>query len=99
MNQTVQITDEQKATILRFIRAFFPNSQIYVFGSRVSGNAKRYSDLDISLDDGKTLDFIKLSSLKESFAESTLPFKVDLSDFSQLDANFKKHILENHVIW
>jgi len=48
-----------------------------LFGSRALGTAGRASDIDLALE-GQNLDIYDLTLLRGEFAESSLPFEVDL---------------------
>ena len=50
--------------------------QFYAYGSRVKGEAKKYSDLDLCYQ--KEIPLNILSHIREEFENSDLPFKVDL---------------------
>ena len=87
-----KIKAREKIFIVDTIRKFFPDSIIWEFGSRIAGTAKKCSDLDCSseLSKGK-LSASKFLDLQTCLAESDLPFKVDISDFSVLREEFKKN--------
>lgn len=62
----------------------------YAYGSRVKGNAKRLSDLDlVILED---LDAQQVESVREAFEESDLPIKVDVSLWSELSDEFRQQV-------
>jgi len=67
----------------------------FAFGSRVMGNAKRLSDLDIFYKDA--IPLYDLHKLEEEFEESDLPFKVDIVDYNKCDDDFKKIIMSNYI--
>lgn len=58
-----------------------------VFGSRVRGSEKKFSDLDLCLVD--EVSFAAYAQLQEAFEESSLPIVVDLSRYEDLNASFK----------
>jgi predicted nucleotidyltransferase len=67
----------------------YKNSTV-IFGSRVKGSFKKFSDLDICL---KTKIFdADFEFLQEKFDNSDLPFKVDIVVYDQLSDAFKKII-------
>ena len=79
-------------------RKELPDCEVRVFGSRVTGSAKRYSDLDVALvADGK-LDFAVLEKLKNIFSESDLPISVDIHDWKALSDSFKKSIGDRYEV-
>ena len=71
------------------------NYSFYVFGSRVTGKAKRLSDVDIFYSDD--IPFNLVDKIEENLAESDLPYKVDLVDFHNCDHDFQKIMLQNFI--
>lgn len=69
------------------------------YGSRVQGRAKRYSDLDVAIDVGAPIPFERLAQLGERFAESELPYKVDLVDMHAIGHDFRAHVLGTGERW
>lgn len=94
-----QITETEKQFVIRTIQAIFPTAKIYAFGSRIRGDAQRYSDLDIAVGGEEELDLARVAQVAEIFAQSNLPYKVDLVDFASLDEDFKKIIRKTSVAW
>ncbi|MBI2602775.1 MAG: nucleotidyltransferase domain-containing protein [Deltaproteobacteria bacterium] len=83
--------------ILATLHQHVPNARILAFGSRVSGTPKKYSDLDICLDNGAPLELSKWDLLDEAFEESDLPFKVDISDYHRISEDFRKLVEQTSV--
>lgn len=70
-------------------KSLHPDVKVWVFGSRATGKAKPFSDLDLAFDFGRPISLEELANLKFAFEESTLPFSVDLVDLQAVDASFK----------
>lgn len=66
-----------------------PDCEVRAFGSRVAGNAKSYSDLDLALFGETSLDPDRLRLLREAFEESTLAFRVDVVDTRAISEAFR----------
>ncbi len=79
-----------KASISRYL----PDCKIFIFGSRVKGTAKKYSDIDIALN-SKNLDENILLKIQNEFENSTLPYEVDIIDINNISETFKNHILND----
>ena len=80
-------------TIVRdILRRRVPERQVLAFGSRATGIAKEYSDLDLAVLGDEPLSLDAISSLSECFGESDLPFKVDIVDWTRADEAFRKII-------
>ena len=74
------------------------NVSIGLFGSFASGLPNRSSDVDIAIVPKGSWDEKKLTLLREEFEESTIPYKVELVDFSRVQIEFQALAL-NSVIW
>ncbi len=84
--------------IQEILRRHLPAIEVRAFGSRVSGTAKKYSDLDLAIMTHGPLPIQKLVLLKEELSESDLPIKVDVLDWSSLSASFRQLIEQKSEI-
>jgi len=75
-----------------------PTYTVWAFGSRVSGKAKRYSDLDIAIISSSPLPPGSIGKLRDSLSESDLPFKVDIVDWATTSSSFRKIIESPHEV-
>lgn len=88
---------EKHKKMVNSILASVPHHQFYVFGSRVKGTAKPFSDLDLAVND--VLSTRERSQLEMLFEESDLPFKVDIIELPKISGSFKEHITPDLVLW
>lgn len=94
----LDLQPEYRAMVKSLLREHFPDCEVRAYGSRVRGNAAKYSDLDISIvGDGK-LDRWKLMDLRYAFDESDLPIRVDVHDWHNTSSDFQRIIEENYVV-
>ncbi len=85
--------------IIRNILAdYVPEAEVRVFGSRITGKARPFSDLDLVVVSEAKLDWRILADLKEAFEESDLPFRVDVIDWHTINDNFRKVIAEKYEV-
>ena len=63
-----------------------------MFGSRATGRARRYSDIDLAIDAGRPLTLHELAGLSEAFSDSDLPYRVDLVDWHNIDERWRETI-------
>lgn len=84
-------------TVRRILRERSPGVEIRAFGSRVTGNARRYSDLDLVVI-GPEPDWCLLGRLKDAFSESDLPIRVDVLDWHGVSPAFRRVINERSVL-
>ena len=75
-----------------------PAREVRAFGSRVSGPAKKFSDLDLAVMGETSLSSSVLADLEEAFRESDLPFKVDVVEWATTKENFRRIIEQEYVV-
>lgn len=93
MTAQLDLTPEHREIVLDIIALHLsPAAQVWVFGSRASGRARRYSDLDLAIDAGRRLTIDEMAILREAFEESDLPYRVDIVDRQALGAAFRRQI-------
>lgn len=88
---SLQLTDAQLAAVRQILGR---EPAVLVFGSRASGDARPFSDLDICLRRPEPIPDAEIGGLREAFQESDLPFKVDLVDFHRVEPAFRELILK-----
>ena len=75
-----------------------PNIKVIMFGSRVSGKSKQYSDIDLAIISDNKVDWRVIEKLKSAFSESNLPYMVDIVDWHAISEEFQKVILEKFEV-
>ena len=88
----INISKNDLRIIKNILKTHIPGCEVRVFGSRYIGNAREYSDLDIIVVGKSKLGLTALSDLKELFAESDLPFRVDILDWHAVTQEFRNVI-------
>ncbi|MCG6867597.1 MAG: nucleotidyltransferase domain-containing protein [Gammaproteobacteria bacterium] len=86
----------------RLVRATLTGTGIdaWLFGSRATGHARTWSDIDIALDGhGTVVPPEVFSSVAENLEESLVPFKADLVDLATTDAEFRDAVRAAGVKW
>ncbi|MRR36896.1 nucleotidyltransferase domain-containing protein [bacterium] len=91
----LDLAPEYLDEVRRLLAAYLPDREVWAFGSRVSGKAKPFSDLDLVVMGDEPLDFRTLSALKDAFAESNLPFRVDVVEWATTDDTFRSIIRQS----
>jgi len=87
---------QNRSLIKNILHKYMEGYPIWAFGSRVTGKAKPYSDLDIVILTVSPLPFSQIGELKQAFSESDLPFSVDVLDWSRLSLSFQEAIRQQH---
>jgi predicted nucleotidyltransferase len=74
------------------------NVKVYAFGSRTQGRTKRTSDIDLAIDaQGEKLTPLFIAGLKDFFAASDIPYRVDIIDLNDISDSFKNCIKDSFV--
>lgn len=96
-NSLIDLAPEHMKIILRILKEYIPDATVVVFGSRINGNAKATSDIDIVIKNDSPLATRTLSALTDAFSESRLPIKVDIVEWATTNENFRKIIESKNV--
>ena len=97
LDQTVDITGEQRATILALLERHLPDTEAWAYGSRVKWTSRPQSDLDLVVFAAQEQQ-MQIDALREAFEESDLPFRVDLFVWDDVPNSFRKPIQDEHVV-
>jgi predicted nucleotidyltransferase len=87
----LDIDENVRALLVSCITRYLPDVKVLVFGSRINGKSKPYSDIDLTAftkPEHKT----QVSLLREALEESNLPFRVDFLEWDKLPSSFQKNI-------
>ena len=97
LNQAIDITSDQRETLISLLSKHLPNTEAWIYGSRVRGTSRPASDLDMVV--FATPEQAQgVSELRESFDESNLPFRVDLFVWNEVPKSFREQIEREHVV-
>nr|WP_194303353.1 nucleotidyltransferase domain-containing protein [Acetobacter estunensis] len=83
---------------MRILNEIVSDREVRAFGSRVTGKAKPFSDLDLAIMGDEPLPLETQARLEEAFSESDLPWKVDVLDWAQTERDFQQIIIEKYQI-
>ena len=87
------LEQKHKELIKTILKKYLSKDQkVYVFGSRSTGNYKKYSDLDLAIEGN--IDIIKLSN---EFKDSSLPIDIDIVLIEDLSNEFLKKIKKDFI--
>jgi uncharacterized protein len=94
----IDLPADYRRLVLNILHAHLPSSiKAWVFGSRATGRARRYSDLDLAIDAGRRLTLDEVAGLAEAFSESDLPYRVDLVDWHDINDRWRQTIVAERV--
>ena len=95
--QAIDITAEQRRTVLALLERHLPGTKAWVYGSRAKWTSTPQSDLDLVVF-SKPEQRRQVGDLREAFDESNLPFRVDLFVWSDVPRSFRQQIEAKHVV-
>lgn len=90
---------ELKRKIYGILKVLFPDSIIYLYGSRARGNFHETSDIDLALDNGKSKERLRLGEAQAILEGLHNPYKIDLVDLNYLPEDMKNTILQEGIKW
>jgi predicted nucleotidyltransferase len=94
----IDLPADHRRAVLKILRAHLPPStKSWVFGSRTTGRARRYSDLDLAIDAGRQLTLDEIATLAEAFSDSDLPYRVDVMDWQGIDDRWRQTIAAQRI--
>jgi type I restriction enzyme S subunit len=94
----IDISPHDLETVRRILRKHVPDCEVWAFGSRAQRTAKAYSDLDLAVITEVPLPLELRGALAEDFAESDLPFRVDVVDWARTDEAFRRVVEKGKVV-
>ena len=93
----VQLAPEEAQQVRTIVGSVLPGAVVRIFGSRATGRARPYSDLDLLFMRPSRLSLAERAALNDRFEASKLPFRVDLVDADGLAAGAAARILAEAV--
>ena len=93
----IDLTADQRQTVLRLIQAYLPETEVWAYGSRVKRTARPSSDLDLVAFASPRLRR-QVANLREAFEESDLPFRVDVLVWDDVPESFQAEIQRERVV-
>lgn len=86
------LTDRDLDTIYAIFNRYPEVEEVHIFGSRAKGTHKKGSDIDFAIMNAGVSNRT-IARIKSDFSDSSLPYRVDVVDFTKLDdAALKDHI-------
>ena len=97
-NNKLDITPSQKEELQALLKYYLPETVVWAYGSRVTGNAHSASDLDLVAFTTPS-QLAAISELREALEESNLPFRVDLFVWEQVPESFRANIMSAYIVF
>ncbi len=93
------LTPQDQSTLRGILQRFIPREEVRAFGSRVSGTARPFSDLDLVIVRDQPLDAQTRADLRYALSESPLSIKVDLVEWARTTPSFRDIVLRDHAVF
>jgi type I restriction enzyme S subunit len=92
----LDLSQAERDIVHAILRKHVPRHEVWAFGSRTK--TRRYSDLDLAVITSAPLSFAVSGALQEDFAESDLPFWVDILDWATTQLAFRRVVESDKVV-
>jgi len=92
----IDLSPEHLAEVKSILKKNVPDCEVRAFGSRITANAAKYSDLDLAICSDQIIDRSLIWKLEEAFSDSNLPFRVDVLDWQNISDQFRDKINEGY---
>ena len=96
MTKEIILPPEQLQLVLNLTQTHLPGVEVWAYGSRVRGNPRRYSDLDLVVPEPGQSS--QANDLREAFEESDLPIRVDLFLWGEIPDSFHWEIEREYAV-
>ena len=73
------LTEKEASIVKEILNPYLEKYDFYFYGSRVKGNFRKLSDLDILVQTNSEIDFNDIDDIREKFDNSDLSFIVNLT--------------------
>lgn len=96
----LEIDAEDKSILMTLLARYLPNYAVWAFGSRVTGKARRFSDLDLVLKPKAevAIPLEQLSELQEVLACSDISIIIDMHDWYAMPEHFRQTIADQGLL-
>ncbi|HLB57577.1 MAG TPA: nucleotidyltransferase domain-containing protein [Gammaproteobacteria bacterium] len=99
MKNTIDLQSTYLKIVLQILQKHLPpKATVSLFGSRATGKAKKFSDIDLVIEAEKPISNEILVALANDFEESDLPYKVDIVDWATIDNAFQDRIKNDKIL-
>ncbi len=98
MTPPIQISEQDWLQVKRILAAQVPDLEVWAFGSRASGHAKPYSDLDLALITLQPLSLAQLADITHAFESSDMTIRVDVMDWANSSEAFRQIVSSSKIV-
>ncbi|MBE0503471.1 MAG: nucleotidyltransferase domain-containing protein [Desulfuromonadales bacterium] len=96
----LQLSPRHLALLRELLLRHVPSSDVWAYGSRVTGQGHAASDLDLVVRNPRHPDIESngLAALRAALSESNLPLRVDIVDWARIPESFQQEIEAAYVV-
>lgn len=91
------VTESELKIINSILEQFKDKYEFFIYGSRVKGNFRFLSDLDMMIKGAELADLGDIEILKENFDNSSLSYIVNIVDYFNLSEDFY-NLIKNDLL-
>lgn len=92
MNREPALTDPERLLVRQLVQRVIPDADFRIFGSRATGRARPFSDLDLLILRPERLSWEQRADLRDAFEASDLPYMVDVVEAAALPAGMAERV-------
>lgn len=99
MDNRINLKPEYQKQLIEICEKVFGNYhvEIMAFGSRVNGNARISSDIDLAVKTDQEIP-VPVERFREMLEESTIPYTVDVVFLKETEGGLTKEIVEKGIV-
>ena len=94
----IDLSEDLMEQVINILEQYIPDAEVWAFGSRVRGTAKKHSDLDLVVVGKQKIAQKTYYQLQEAFQESELPIRVDILDWHRITSEFQQNIKKQYAV-
>lgn len=91
------LTPAQAHSVRAIVESVPSGAEVRVFGSRATGRARPFSDLDMLFAQPARLTWLQRVDLRDLFEASDLPFRVDVVETEALASGMAERVISGSV--
>lgn len=93
----MQLNADQIRMVRETLDSVVPGAEAWVFGSRATGRARPFSDIDLLITRPSRLSWSERAALRDAFDEGDLPFRVDVVESASLAPGFAERVYRERL--
>lgn len=94
----LQIEPKDLEVLRHELQRLAPGVEVWAYGSRTFGLARRWSDIDLAVVNPPQDDRYFMASLCNEIAEGPLMLLADIVNLKQVSADFRKIVEDHHIV-